>query len=149
MVQSTPLTSIGKPRVERIDLNFADVEPVIKASKDILGEDETYYMVAYKPLQESSAFRLWCKSQDMNIDDYNEIAKNLEKYENDDKWSKIIEDSKIFRGVIESISPSPCSLLLLDKPISREVGLIKVGDIICCALDGYNCDVYKFLKNDQ
>ena len=131
-----------------IDLNFADVDPVIKASKDILGEDGIYYMVAYKPLQESSAFRLWCKAQDMNIDDYNEIAKDLEKYENDSKWSSIIEDSKVFRGVIESIAPSPCSFLLSNKPISKEIGLIKVGDIICCALDGYNCDVYKFLKND-
>ena len=28
------------------------------------------------------------------------------------------------------------------------IGLIKVGDEICCCLDGYNCDVYKFLKND-
>ena len=28
------------------------------------------------------------------------------------------------------------------------VGLVKVGDITCCCLDGYNCDVYKFLKND-
>ena len=131
-----------------IDLNFADVRPVIQASKDILGEDGIYYMVAYKPLQESSAFRLWCKSLGMNINEYDDIAKNIENYEDNSKWGKIIEDSKIFRGVIESVAPSPCSFLLLDKPISEEVGLIKVGDEICCALDGYNCDVYKYLKND-
>lgn len=131
-----------------IDLNFADVRPVIKASKDILGDDGIYYMVAYKPLQESSAFRLWCKAIGMHIDDYNEIAKNLDNYVGDKKWGKTIEDSKVFRGVIESIAPSPCSFLLLDKPISEEVGLIRVGDEICCALDGYNCDVYKYLKND-
>lgn len=131
-----------------IDLNFADVRPVIKASKDILGDDGIYYMVAYKPLQESSAFRLWCKAIGMHIDDYNEIAKNLDNYVDDKKWGKAIEDSKVFRGVIESIAPSPCSFLLLDKPISEEVGLIRVGDEICCALDGYNCDVYKYLKND-
>lgn len=131
-----------------IDLNFADVRPVIKASKDILGDDGIYYMVAYKPLQESSAFRLWCKAIGMHIDEYNEIAKNLDNYVDDKKWGKIIEDSKVFRGVIESIAPSPCSFLLLDKPISEEVGLIRVGDEVCCALDGYNCDVYKYLKND-
>ena len=131
-----------------IDLNFADVEPVIKASKDILGEEGIYYMVAYKPLQESSAFRLWCKANGYNINDYDEIAKNLEDHLEDKKWSKVIEDSKIFRGVIESIAPSPCSFLLLDKPIPDEIGLIKVGDVMCCALDGYNCDVYKYLKND-
>lgn len=139
-----------------IDLNWACVEPVIKASKDILGEDGIYYMVAYKPLQRSSAFRLWCKSKGYNINEYDEVAKLLgekdysdEQFKKDyPKWSLELENSKIFRGVIESISPSPCSFLLLDKPISEEVGLIKVGDIICCALDGYNCDVYKYLKND-
>lgn len=135
-----------------IDLNFADVEPVIKASKDILGEDGIYYMVAYKPLQESSAFRLWCKANGYHIDDYNEVAKDLENHLEDKKWKQVIEDSKIFRGVIESIAPSPCSFLLLDKPISEEVGLIRVGNAtnytMCCAIDGYNCDVYKYLKND-
>jgi DNA polymerase III alpha subunit len=131
-----------------IDLNFADVEPVIKASKDILGEEGIYYMVAYKPLQESSAFRLWCKANGYQIDEYDDIAKNLENHLEDKKWKKIIEDSKIFRGVVESIAPSPCSFLLLDKPIPEEVGLIRVGNVICCALDGYNCDVYKYLKND-
>ena len=135
-----------------IDLNFADVEPVIKASKDILGEDGVYYMVAYKPLQESSAFRLWCKANGYHIDDYNDVAKDLENHLEDKKWKQVIEDSKIFRGVIESIAPSPCSFLLLDKPISEEVGLIRVGNAtnytMCCAIDGYNCDVYKYLKND-
>ena len=131
-----------------IDLNFADVEPVIKASKDILGEEGIYYMVAYKPLQESSAFRLWCKANGYQIDEYDEIAKDLENHTEDRKWKHVIEDSKIFRGVVESIAPSPCSFLLLDKPIPEEVGLIKVGDVMCCALDGYNCDVFKYLKND-
>lgn len=135
-----------------IDLNFADVEPVIKASKDILGEDGIYYMVAYKPLQESSAFRLWCKANGYHIDDYNEVAKDLENHLEDRKWKQVIEDSKVFRGVIESIAPSPCSFLLLDKPISEEIGLIRVGNAtnytMCCAIDGYNCDVYKYLKND-
>ena len=105
-------------------------------------------MVAYKPLQESSAFRLWCKANGYHIDEYNEVAKDLESHLESKKWKQVIEASKIFRGVIESIAPSPCSFLLLDKPITEEVGLIKVGDVICCALDGYYCDAYKYLKND-
>lgn len=131
-----------------IDLNWANVDPVIQASKDILGDDGIYYMIAYKPLQESSAFRLWCKANDMHISEYDEIAKNLEDYEEDKQWGKIIEDSKIFRGVVESVAPSPCSFLLSNDRISEMVGLVKVGDVTCCCLDGYNCDVYKFLKND-
>ena len=131
-----------------IDLNWSDVTPVIQASKDILGEDGIYYMIAYKPLQESSAFRLWCKANDMHISEYDEIAKNLEEYENHPDWEKLIEDSKVFRGVVESVAPSPCSFLLSNDKISEIVGLVKVGDVTCCCLDGYNCDVYKYLKND-
>lgn len=131
-----------------IDLNWADVTPVIQASKDLLGEDGIYYMIAYKPLQESSAFRLWCKAHDMHISEYDEVAKNLEAYENNEQWKDLIEGSKKFRGVVESVAPSPCSFLLSNDKISEMVGLVKVGDITCCCLDGYNCDVYKFLKND-
>ena len=131
-----------------IDLNWADTKPALQSTKDILGEDNVYFMVAYKALQDSSAFRLWCKANDMDINEYNDVAKELDSYLEDKKWGKIIEESKVFRGVIESVSPSPCSYLLLDKPISEEIGLMKVGDVICCCLDGYNCDKYKFLKND-
>ena len=131
-----------------IDLNWSNVEPVIRASKDLLGEDGIYYMIAYKPLQESSAFRLWCKAHDMHISEYDEVAKNLEAYESDEKWKDLIEGSKKFRGVVESVAPSPCSFLLSNDKISEMVGLLKVGDVTCCCLDGYNCDVYKFLKND-
>lgn len=131
-----------------IDLNWADVTPVIRASKDLLGEDGIYYMIAYKPLQESSAFRLWCKAHDMHISEYDDIAKNLETYEDDPRWKNLIEGSKKFRGVVESVAPSPCSFLLSNDKISEMIGLIKVGDITCCCLDGYNCDVYKYLKND-
>jgi DNA polymerase III alpha subunit len=131
-----------------IDLNWANVEPVIQASKDLLGEDGIYYMIAYKPLQESSAFRLWCKAHDMHISEYDEVAKNLEAVENAEEWKDLIEGSKVFRGVVESVAPSPCSFLLSNDKISEMVGLVKVGDVTCCCLDGYNCDVYKFLKND-
>lgn len=139
-----------------IDLNFADVDPVIKATEDILGKDGIRYMVAYKPLQRSSAFRLWCKARGYQIEEYDEVAKLFADKKNTDEeicerypeWKIEIEYSKIFRGVIESVAPSPCSFLLSNDPISETVGLIKVGDQICCCLDGYNCDVYKFLKND-
>lgn len=131
-----------------IDINTSSPEPFIQATKDLLGEDGCHWMLSYKPLQDSSAFRLFCKAKGMDINEYNEIAKNLDDYINDTEWKDIIAESKVFKGVVESVSPSPCSFLLLDKPISEEVGLVKVGDIICCNIDGYNCDYYKYLKND-
>lgn len=148
-----------------IDLNFSDTTPVVQATKDILGKDNIYYMVAYKPLQKSSAFRLWCKAKGYKVSDYENIGKELAVKGSDDEeickrfpmWAKEIKESVRFRGVIESVAPSPCSFLLLSKSITSEIGLMRVGKEddgsgqnfeICCCLDGYNCDVYKYLKND-
>ena len=113
-------------------------------------------MIAYKPLQRSSAFRLYCKAIGKKIGEYDEIAKFLSDKANTDEmfierypeWADILRESMRWRGVIESVAPSPCSFLLSNDKISELVGLIKVGEEICCCLDGYNCDVYKFLKND-
>lgn len=132
-----------------IDLNTADREPFIKATEDLLGKENCAWMLAWKPLQNSSAFRLYCKSIGMNISEYDEVAKNLEQYSEDKKWKNIIEESKHFVGVVESVSESPCSMLLHSKPVRRELGIIRTSKgKLCCLLDGYNCDKYKYLKND-
>lgn len=143
-----------------IDYNCADTQPFYEASKELLGEDGCYWMIAYKPLQTSSAFRLWCKSEGLNINEYNAVAMDLAElskvkkpytesmHYKDEKWKKLIDDSQHFVGVIESIAQHPCSSLLEDKPISREVGLIKAGDVICANITSYESDNYKFLKND-
>lgn len=160
-----------------IDFNFAEIEPAIRASKDILGEDGVYFMVAFGTMQDSAAFRNLCraykfdmekekqldengkvidnefnKKLDLKIGEFNKdtnnVAKNLDLYRNDKKWKGLIEESKSFIGVIDSIAPSPCSFLLLNEPISKEVGLIRVGDEICAFIDGYTADKWKYLKND-
>jgi len=139
---------LGTRSLPDIDLNTEDRTPFIKATEDLLGEENCAWILSYKPLQDSSAFRLWCKANDMKISDYDEIAKNLEQYEEDEYWGKIIKDSKVFKGVVESISESPCSMLLFNKSVAEEIGLIKTKEKLCCNMDGYNCDVYKYLKND-
>lgn len=160
-----------------IDFNFSDVTPAIRASKDLLGEDGVYYMIAYGTMQESGAFRNLCRahkddlehSKEKNEDgvvinndfnkkideeikmfnlQYNDVAKDLDSYRDDENWKDMIETSKNFIGVIDSVAPSPCSFLLLNEPISEEIGLIKVGDEMCCSIDGYTADKWKFLKND-
>lgn len=143
-----------------IDYNCADTQPFYEASKELLGNDGCYWMIAYKPLQTSSGFRLWCKAEGLNINEYNAVAMELAElskvkksytesnYYKDEKWKKLIDDSQHFVGVIESISMHPCSSLLMDKPISKEVGLIKAGDVICANITSYESDNYKFLKND-
>lgn len=140
---------LGARSMPDIDLNSADAEPFIKASKDLLGEENCEWMISWKPLQESSGFRLYCKAIGLDINEYNDIAKDLDKYKNDEKWGKIIEKSKPFIGVIEGISESPCSMCLGTENLRRAIGLVRTpNDKICCMLDGYNCDKYKYLKND-
>lgn len=141
-------------------MNCANTEPFYESSKDLLGDDGCYWMIAYKPLQVSSGFRLWCKAKGLNINEYNDVAINLAElskvkksytesvYYSDKKWKELIDGSQHFVGVIESVAQHPCSTLLLDKPISKEVGLIKAGDIICANITSYESDVYKYLKND-
>ena len=64
------------------------------------------------------------------------------------KWKDIIEESKHFIGVVESVSPSPCSMVLYNKPIAKEIGIIRTKEGYCCLLDKNYCDKYKYLKND-
>lgn len=140
---------LGARSLPDIDLNTADAEPFIKASKDLLGENNCGWMLSWKPLQESSGFRLYCKAIGLDISEYNEIAKNLDKYKDDPEWAPRIKDSSVFIGVVEGISESPCSMLLHSKDVREEIGMIKTPNgKICCMLDGYNCDKYKYLKND-
>ena len=140
---------LGARSLPDIDLNTTDREPFIKATEDLLGQENCAWMLAWKPLQDSLAFRVYCKGTGMDISEYGDIAKNLEAYEDNPKWKNLIKESKKFVGVIESVSESPCSMLLYDKPVRRELGLIRTSsDKFCCLLDGYNCDKYKYLKND-
>lgn len=131
-----------------IDQNWADVSAPIAASKELLGEDGIYYMYALGTMKESSAFRNLCRAYDITMDEYNEVGKNLDTYRNDKKWKPIIDEAQKYIGTIESISPSPCSFVLSNKPLSKELGLIRVGNELCACIDGYTSDVWKYLKND-
>jgi DNA polymerase III alpha subunit len=131
-----------------IDFNFADVEPVIKASKDILGDDNIYAMYALGTMKESSAFTNMCRAYDITFEKYNEISQNLDQYRNHPEWKDIIAESEHFLGVIDSISCAPSAFLLLDKPISEELGLIRSNDVLCACIDGSTADKFKYLKND-
>lgn len=131
-----------------IDLNTADPKPFIKASKDILGEDNVYLMTAYGKMKDSEAFRNYCRALNLDIKEFNDVGKNLDSYKNHKKWGPIIKESQMFIGVIDSVSPHPCATLILDKPISQEVGVIKIKDEYVALIDSDNSDKYNYLKND-
>lgn len=140
-----------------IDFNTADPEPFIKATKEILGDDNCYYMTAYGTMQDSEAFRNTCRAYDIPQNEFNEVGKDLDTYKNHPKWKTIIEESKMFIGVIDSVSPHPCANLLLSQPISEEIGVIRVGSetngkkkiTYCALIDSATSDSWKYLKNDM
>lgn len=131
-----------------IDFNTANPKPFIKSSQDVLGDDNVYYMLALGTMKESEAFRNLCRAKGLEMNEFNEIAKDLESYREKPEWKDIIEESKKFIGVIDSVSPSPCSFLLLNESISKEIGLIRVNGELCTCMDGMTSDKWKYLKND-
>ncbi len=150
-----------------IDFNVADPKPFIKAQKELLGDDNSYYMVAYGKLKEKSAWKMYAKVNNIEFDTANKISKQIESFELDYKhaeeedkeylniydyiekqYHKIYDESKIYQGIIDSVSPSPCSHLLLDKPISEEVGILKIKEEYCACIDGVTAESFGYMKND-
>lgn len=139
------------------------------ASVEVMPEDGCYQMVCYGTLQSSGAYKVMAKRRGYQEEEIKEFGKKLGEIEKikdkekhhlqyaemleDEVFGDILKESEKFLDVIDSISPSPCSSLLWDQPISRKLGLRKVGTektgyVICCNIDGYTSDVWKFLKND-
>ena len=131
-----------------IDFNVVKQEPFVKASRELLGENGCFPMVAYGTMKLSESFRNICRSYNLPYAKYNEIAKTVETYENDPEWSFYVAEAKKFVGSIVSISPHPCAHLLLDKDIVEEYGVVRIGDAICVLLTSKEADKFKFLKND-
>lgn len=150
-----------------IDFNVAPVEPFARAQQEILGEDHSYPMIAFGTMQTSAAWKLYAKSQGIDFAIANEISNQIKRYEkalkhaeDDDKnsldvhdyidkqYHQIFDKSKDYLGVITSWSIAPCSYLLYEGSIRKEIGLTKVKDHLCCLMDGHWAESGHFLKND-
>lgn len=131
-----------------IDFNVKSQEPFVKASRELLGEHGCYPMYAPGTMQISEAFRNVCRSKGMDFDEFNEVAKNLEAYENDEKWKLIIEEANKYVGTIVSGSVHPCAHILSDKNLLYEYGVTRLGENLCVLITSSEADEYKVLKND-
>lgn len=131
-----------------IDFNVEAQEPFVKASKELLGDNGCFPMVAYGTMQEGEAFRNVCRSHGLEFDDFNEVAKNLDKYREDKRWKPLIEEAEHYVGTIVSASVHPCAHVLSDKNLLYEYGVAKFGDFICVMITSGEADQFKVLKND-
>lgn len=130
------------------DFNVKEQEPFVKASRELLGENGCYPMIAYGTMQLSEAFRNVCRSKELPYAEFNEVAKNIEAYEEDKKWKPIIEEANKYVGTIVSASVHPCAHILSDEDLLYEYGVIKIGDFLVVMITSSEADEYKVLKND-
>jgi len=98
-------------------------------------------------MQEGEAFRNLCRSKNIPFEDFNEIAKNIDKYRKDEYWKPIIDECQKFIGVIVSMSNHPCANILYDGNLEEELGVIKSGEFLCCPITSSEAERFSdFLK---
>ena len=130
------------------DFNCATQEPFIKATRELLGEHQCYPMLAYGTMKESEAFRNVCRSYGLEFSEFNEVGKNIDQYRNDSIWGKYINEAQTYISTIISCSVHPCSFLLMNEDIREELGILKIGDMLCAPITSTEADNWKYLKND-
>lgn len=131
-----------------IDYNVVDQEPFIQASEELLGKNGCYPMIAYGTMKENEAFRNVCRSHNLKFEEFNAVAMDLDKYRNDPVWGVYIDEAQRYTGTIISKSPHPCAFVLSNQDIREEIGLVRVGDVVCAMITSDEADQWKYLKND-
>lgn len=133
-----------------LDLNLGNPEIFAEAQDEVLTEiygsgGHAYPMISYKPLQKSSAFKLYAKSQGLEFEIANEVTTEIKAYEKalkhadtqedkdaldlydfvDKRYHKYLDESKKYQGIINAKSQAPCGYLIYAGDIKREIGLIR------------------------
>ncbi len=125
-------------------------------------------MISYGTAKVSAAWKLYAKSQGVPFEIANAVSDQIKRYETalkhadeDEKddidpfdyiskeYREIFSKSKDYQGMVNSWSIAPCSYLLYQGSIRREIGLVRVKDHLCCVMDGHWAEECHFLKNDQ
>lgn len=160
---------MGKARILNgsmpdIDFNVWNREAFIQAQDELLGVNENYFMSAYGTLKIKSAFKMLCRAKNIDVNIADEISKLITVYEIDLKhnentkiedyvtnpyYLELIKESKTYTGIIDNLSVSPCSFILFNGDLRREIGLIRdnKGNLMCC-ITGVEAEKFGYLKND-
>jgi len=146
-----------------IDFNLGNPEVFIDAQRQILGENSSYYMIAFGKLKEKSALKTYLRAKNVDFAISNAMSKRLDEYEKaqnnteeeidilkyiDKQYIDLYNESKKYYGVIESASRHPCAVCSYDGNILEDIGVIKLKDEICTVIDGTYLDIFKYVKND-
>ena len=157
-----------------LDTNVANEEVFWKAQSEVLGEWRSAPMIAYGTLKRLSAWKMYCRANNVPFETANTIAGQLKEYEtdlrfaeDDDKdeidvhdyvpqeYHELIDRSQQYLGIIDSVSPHPCAHLLCREDIRREIGIIRIASkgskkrvVYAAFIDGATAEYFGYLKND-
>jgi len=150
-----------------LDLNLANPEVFAQAQIEVMGENHSYPMITYITMKPMAAWKMYAKSQDVAFSISNTISQRIQQWQQtvfyapeeekelvdindyiDSEYVSYYRQSEIYQGIVSTQSPHPCSYLVYQGDIRREIGLVILGDKVCCLMDGKWAEDYKFLKND-
>lgn len=148
-----------------IDFNTSKYLPFKLAQDELLGETGNYFMITFGKFHEKAAWKCYARANDVDFEVANAISKQIGEYElakkhaDEDEevsiydyigeeYQELYEKSAVYLNVIDNISPSPCSFLLLNQDIREEIGVTRIKNVLVANVTGAIADDMKFLKND-
>lgn len=173
-----PERFLTKERVEAgmmpdIDLNVAEQEPFVIATRKLIGEHGCYPLMAIEKLKKKAAWQLYAGANDVAPQDANQISKYIDEYEDKlkyaeddekddinvedfipDEYIELFRKSNDYQGITINLKVHACGHLILDGDIRREIGLIMAVSkttgkkTLCACVEGGVLDDFGYVKED-
>lgn len=160
-----------------IDNNCNMREPFIEAQKEIVGEGGTFDLLALGTLKYKSAFKMYARANDLDVETQNIISKQIAQYEKamkyaleeadseddvdisifdyvDIKYKKLIDGCQQYMGIVDTLKSHPCGTLCYDGDAIEDVGVIMVKsestgrECFVALQESSTIDSFGFLKQD-
>lgn len=146
-----------------VDNNVNAREPFIEAQKEIVGEEGTFDLLAIGTLKYKSAFKMYARAHDLDVETQNIISKQIDQYETalkyakeefdddeidisiydyvDEKYRELIDGCQQYRGIVDTLKSHPCftkdALVMTDKGY-KAISDIQIGDNVLTVDNNYH-----------
>ena len=159
-----------------VDNNVNAREPFIEAQKEIVGEEGTFDLLAIGTLKYKSAFKMYARAHDLDVETQNIISKQIDQYETalkyakeefdddeidisiydyvDEKYRELIDGCQQYRGIVDTLKSHPCGTLCYSGNAIEDVGVIMVKsestgrECFVALQESSTIDSFGFLKQD-
>lgn len=154
-----------------LDLNLANPDVFAEAQKEIVGEENSYPMVAWGTMRAKEAWKMFSRANGIDFEIANEVSRQIEEFESalrheeddddsvvlddyiDNKYLSLVKESSKYLGIYSNWKIHPCGYLIAPFNIKEEAGLIAMktakGTVnVCTIIDGLWAEKYKMVKND-